>query len=900
MRRASMHRRIELPYILALAVLLMTAFGWGIGCSRRMLAPPLTSSGSEADTLVAGIALRPLPAGSGSITGIVRGADHGAPLAYANVIAERTSDGQQWGDGSDLGGHFAIPGLPPGSYQVRALYLGYEALERPVEVSAGRAVEIVFELPATAVVTPEEFSVQGESSTITTKETEFTQQIRPESLSDYAVDTVEDANPRQAGVVARAGELHVRGGRSGEINYQIDGVATAPAARKPTAGQGGSLCGGLGNSWMHDELWIIQKYDPLAWQQGSNNREVAQWPPVQTDVPGTGALLAQLDDASGQVPMPLEHTDVRAQVAGFVASVRVTQQYQNPFDRKIEAEYIFPLPHDGAVDEFVMTVGRRRIRGIIREREEAQQLYAQARAQGHVAALMTQERPNVFTQRVANIEPGHRIDVELHYVHPVAHVDGWYEFVFPMVVGPRFNPPGMRDGIAAVSRGSTASPAQTTTVEYLAPLERSGHDIALRVEVDPGTTVEEIRCASHQIVTRQQGRQRTVVSLRHLDSVPNKDFVLRYRVAGRKLKPALITHRDERGGYFALMLHPPAELTRLERAPVEFVFVLDCSGSMSGVPIAQAKRAVRSALARLQPDDTFQIIRFSNSASALGPLPLPATEQNLRRGGEYLASLAGEGGTMMIEGIKAALDFPPDPHRTRLVSFLTDGFIGNEREILCEMQQRLGEARLFSFGVGSSVNRYLLEGMARLGRGAVAYIGPHENALEVVEAFYERVRHPALTDIQIDFGALGAHDVYPARIPDLFVGRPVVITGRFDGSETAVLRVSGRVGAQKHTLVMRADRGRSPSQHEGLASMWARRAIEELSDQAVSDDSAELPRQITQLALDHNLMSAYTSFLAVDAASWTGRDAPVLAPVAVPVPEGVLYETTVNQKGRQR
>ena len=284
-----------------------------------------------------------------------------------------------------------------------------------------------------------------------------------------------------------------------------------------------------------------------------------------------------------------------------------------------------------------------------------------------------------------------------------------------------------------------------------------------------------------------------------------------------------------------MMLYPPASLSDVERSPMEMIFVLDCSGSMSGKPIAKAKDAITRALKKLGPDDTFQVIRFSNNASQLGPAPLPATAKNVRKGLDYVKSLRGSGGTMMIEGIKAALDFEHDPRRFRLVSFMTDGYIGNEAQILSAVHDRLGESRIFSFGVGSSVNRYLLDRMAKLGKGAVAYVGLDDSAGEIVDLFYGRISHPALTDVEIDFGDMEVVDMYPQQIPDLFVGRPII-----------------------------------------------------------AQNDPDLPGEIKQVALEYGLMSAYTAFVAVDSSRRTEGDHGVTVVVPVPVPHGVRYETTVR------
>jgi len=627
--------------------------------------------------------------------------------------------------------------------------------------------------------------------------------------------------------------LRVRGphgeryaGRYGAVDYMTTGDG------RPTAGPTAVPVELLSVS--ADEIWVIAKPEV---QQVAEDEET----------PGCGAMLARLPEEEKEIPLPLKHTDVQGQISGYIATVVVTQEFHNPYDEKIEAVYVFPLPQNAAINEFIMTIGERRIRGIIREREEAERIYQQARQQGYVASLLTQERPNIFTQKVANIEPGREIDVNIKYFNTLAYVDGWYEFVFPMVVGPRFNPPGYTEGVGAVARGKAGISGQKTEVQYLAPGERSGHDISLAVDVDAGVPIEELVCTSHVITNSSATPERRTVNLSALDSIPNKDFVLRYKVAGRLVKSALVTHRDERNGFFTLMLYPPENLNYLERAPVEMIFVLDCSGSMSGKPIAKAKDAIRRALKKLGPDDTFQVIRFSNNASQLGPAPIQATPENIRKGLQYVESLHGSGGTMMIEGIKAALDFEHDPHRFRLVSFMTDGYIGNEIEILAAVHQKLGESRIFSFGVGSSVNRFLLDRMAKLGKGAVAYIGLDDSAGQVVDLFYERISHPALTDISIDWGNMQVEGTYPSRIPDLFVGRPIIVTGRFSGQGTTNVYVTGEVGDMVQEITIPVDLEDSAATHSGIACVWARKKIEDLASRATYDTNADLPGEIKQV-----------------------------------------------------
>lgn len=674
-----------------------------------------------------------------------------------------------------------------------------------------------------------------------------------------------------------------------------------------------------------EDIWVIVQ-PPARDPNAEPNNEDAS--------PGSGAMIARrlspnpVNDADGVIevrpradldapaepaepaepeliPLPLKHTDVNASVAGYIASVNVTQQFHNPFAEKIEAVYQFPLPQDAAVSAFVMTVGppdaRRRIRGIVREKEEAEQLYAAARAQGFNASLLTQVRPNIFEQKVANIEPGQQIDIDITYFNTLSYADGWYTFVFPMVVGPRFNPPYSDDPVNAVPRGSAPS-GRGTDVAYLRPDERSGHDIALSLNIDAGVSIEEARCLTHVVAAESPEDHVLQVDLAAGDRIPNKDFVFAFKVAGDRMKSGLVTHVRPGGnpdgdGYFTFMLYPPAGLDALQRQPMEMVFVLDCSGSMRGEPMNQAKTAIRRALRHLGPDDTFQVIRFSNDASALGDRPLQATPRNIERGLRYVNNLEGGGGTMMIEGIKAALDFPHDRSRFRVVTFLTDGYIGNETDILRAIHAKLGSARIFSFGVGSSVNRYLMERMAKAGRGAAAYLLPGDSANDVIDLYFARISHPAMTDVQIDFGNMRVQEVYPSQTPDLLVGRPVIVTGRYTGN-VGDIRITGRAGNQD--LAITFDTADGSAEHPALAQVWARRKIADLMDRMAhaenrhQSEQQALRQAVLDTALGYQLMSQYTAFLAVDASRITEGDHGTTVTQPLPMPEGVRYDTTVG------
>jgi len=371
--------------------------------------------------------------------------------------------------------------------------------------------------------------------------------------------------------------------------------------------------------------------------------------------------------------------------------------------------------------------------------------------------------------------------------------------------------------------------------------------------------------------------------------------VLKYQVAGDYVKSALMTHEDSRGGFFTMMIVPPKDLAKVPRGAVEMVFVLDCSGSMSGRPIEQAKAAIERGLARLEPGDSFQIIDFAESASALGGRPLEGEPRTLAAGRNFLATLNANGGTMMMTGLRASLGFPHDAERLRFVAFCTDGYIGNEAEILGELHKGLGATRVFSLGVGNC-NRYLMDSMARMGSGVATYLGTQDDPVTTMDSLFNRISHPALCELGIDWGGAKVTDVYPSRLPDLFVGRPVIVTGRYTGRMPESVRVSGRVGRQNKTIDVSVAEAGGQDVNAALPQVWARTKLAELGDRATWD--AEAGRDVAGTtrgtSLEYGLLSPYTAFIAVDSLTRTSGAFGTTVNVPVPVPEGARYETTVT------
>ncbi len=620
----------------------------------------------------------------------------------------------------------------------------------------------------------------------------------------------------------------------------------------------------------------------------------------------TGSLTSV--DAQGKPAglCPLKHTAVKAEITGFLARVTVTQDFENPFPRKIEAVYTFPLPHQAAVDDMTMLVGTRVVKGKIKRREEARAIYEAARAAGHVAGLLDQERPNIFTQSVANIMPGEKVKVTISYVEVLKYEAGSYEFVFPMVVGPRYIPgqPVGRTG-GGWSQDTTQVPdASRITPPVAKPGTRAGHDISLEVTLDAGVPIDGLASKTHEILTERTAANRAVVRLKEQAVLPNKDFILTYDVVGRKIETAVLVHRAERGGFFTLILQPPERVAIEDVTPKELVFVLDTSGSMSGFPIEKAKETMKLALDGLYPRDTFNLITFSGDTSILFPEPVPATPQNLQKAQEFLASRRGSGGTEMMKAIRAALDPSDAQGHIRIVCFMTDGDVGGDFEIISEVQKH-PNARVFAFGIGSSVNRLLLSKMAEHGRGEVEWVGLKDDGSAAAQRFHQRVRNPLLTDITLDWAGLPVSDLYPKRVPDMFSAKPVVVHGRYGAPARGVVRVRGKLGGHDYSAQVPVVLPASEPKHDVLASLWARTRIDELMGQDYSGIQQGTTRQdvkeaITQLGLDYRLMTQFTSFVAVEEMIVTEGGQPHRVEVPVEMPEGVSYEGVFGPQGETR
>jgi Ca-activated chloride channel family protein len=640
------------------------------------------------------------------------------------------------------------------------------------------------------------------------------------------------------------------------------------------------------------------------WAQQQPSGQPTEQPTVgQTgaeSLPITQGDLRAYNDEGKLLTFPLKHTRVNAEISGFIAKVMATQVFENPYDKPIEAIYVFPLPQDAAVEQMLMQVGDRVTVGEVHRREEARLIYEIAKARGKVASLLEQERPNIFTQSVANIRPGDEVIITIYYTELLIYDKGAYEFNFPMVVGPRYMP-----GVPTGKQGTGWSPDTTSVPDasrisppVLKPGYRTGHDIDIEVTIDAGVPIQNLASKSHKIDILSQSGSRAVVRLTPEDTIPNKDFTLRYEVAGEKPQMALLTHRSGIGGYFMLMIQPQLEPTGTDLIPREVVFVLDVSGSMNGLPIEKSKEVVKKSLDGLGPDDTFRIITFSGSAQVMSEEALANTPENIARAKAFIDQQQGAGGTEMLKGVQAAMSAPLDPEYMRIVVFLTDGYIGNETQILAAIEEKLGPSRVFSFGIGSSVNRYLIQRMAEVGHGDAQFVRQDEDPEKAVQRFVERIQKPCLMDIKIDWGGLKVVDVYPARVPDLFAAQPVFLIGRYETPGSAVVTLRAIVAGEPFEQHVSVNFPDWQGENSALGSLWARMQIKELMAKQYQGEKPEIVQQITNLALDYHLMSQYTSFVAVDDETENlTLEEPITVTQPLPMPEGVSFEGVFGPMG---
>lgn len=606
------------------------------------------------------------------------------------------------------------------------------------------------------------------------------------------------------------------------------------------------------------------------------DRSLSPYFVVNGGVPGVDAL-------------PLKSTRADVTISGVIAEVRVTQVYRNEGSEPIDARYVFPASTRAAVHALRLRVGDRVVDAQIREKRQAQAEFAQARREGRSAALLEQQRPNVFTMAIANVMPNDEIAVDLRYTETVLPTDGRYRFVFPTVVGPRYNgsaAPAATAATAEAPADAAGAPVDSHRSEgwiaqpFLRATRSAAHTFELHARLVSPLPIAAVSSPSHALSVAGAGTREATLRLAADAAHANRDLVIDWRLAGAAIGAGLLVQpaaRDGDDNFFLLMAEPPARVAAADVLPREYVFIVDVSGSMHGFPLGVAKSLLRDLVSRLRPGDSFNVIPFAGGQSLLHPSSLPASEENIARAIRFINGQTGGGGTELLPALRRALSMPADAGRARTFVVITDGFVTIEKEAFDLVRAQAGNANLFAFGIGSSVNRWLIEGLARAGKGEPLFVLNEAEAPAQAERFRRMIEQPLLTRIRVRFpdgaGQMQAYDLDSVQLPDLFAQRPLVLMGKYRGALAGTIEIEGLAAGGALRLpvdVAQAAQAGAASgmPAEGLKYLWARSRIATLGDDtrvgghAASNDAAV--REITALGLKYGLLTDYTSFIAVD------------------------------------
>jgi Ca-activated chloride channel family protein len=577
--------------------------------------------------------------------------------------------------------------------------------------------------------------------------------------------------------------------------------------------------------------------------------------------------------------LPLISTSAEADIAGVIADVRVVQKYKNEGRKPIEAIYVFPASTRAAVYGMKMTVGERVIVAEVQEREQARESYEQALRDGRTASLLEQQRPNVFQMNVGNILPGDTIIIELSYTELLVPTDGVYEFAYPAVVGPRYS-----------NKPAAGAADNDRWVEnpYRHEGEAAPHGFDIGVRLAAGMAIAEMTCPSHKTNISYDGPATADCRLAETERAGgNRDFVLRYRLAGSKVESGLLLFPGERENFFLAMVQPPKRVTSDQVPGREYVFIVDVSGSMYGFPLEVAKKLLRDLITGLRPTDRFNVLLFAGGNSVLAGKSLAATEANIGRAVKLIEEQQGGGSTELLPALRRALALERAEGASRSMVVVTDGYVDVEAEAFDLIRQNLGDANLFAFGIGSGVNRFLIEGMARVGMGEPFVVTDERAAPAAAEKFRRYIATPVLTGVRVEFSGFDAYDVEPAGVPDVLAERPVIVFGKYRGAAKGRITVSGRGGRGSYRQVLEAGRFAPSAKNAALRYLWARHRIQLLDDYNNLRPDDKRVKEVTALGLEYNLLTSYTSFVAIDVKVRNDGGKPVVVKQPLPLPAGV-------------
>lgn len=622
---------------------------------------------------------------------------------------------------------------------------------------------------------------------------------------------------------------------------------------------------------------------------------------MHRDDAGTGTLLLKTAVPGCYLAAPRVAADVNIDISGPVARTRVTQRFENPGDGWIEGVYVFPLPETAAVDTLKMKIGNRFIEGQIKEREEARHIYEAAKAEGKRASLVEEERPNIFTNQVANIGPHETIIIQIEYQESLRFGVGRYHLRVPLVVAPRYSPAptitlaARREGSGQLNISDPVPDRDRLDAPVLRPEDGKVNPVSLTIRLEAGFPLGAVDSDSHRISVVRNGTMGAAIAIADGEVPADRDFTLNFApLADTTPIASLLKETTGEGDYLLALVMPPASAST-ELRPREAIFVLDNSGSMAGESIRQAKASLLLALDRLHSADRFNVIRFDNTMTMLFPAPVDATLANVSYAKGFVANIQAGGGTEMLPALLAALKdvTPSDESHLRQVIFLTDGEVGNEAQLFSAIGERLGRSRLFTVGIGSAPNGYFMSGAARAGRGTYTYIGSADQVAPRMAELFAKLEHPAMTDLTARWPDGLNTEAWPNPLPDLYAGEPVVVTVKASKA-SGLLVLSGNIDGKPWQASLDLSEAETA---RGIEKLWARNKIAALDESRVRGaDPSGIDAAILSVALSHHLTSRLTSLVAVDVTPSRPSDTPLVSGrVALNLPAGWDFDKVFGE-----
>lgn len=587
-------------------------------------------------------------------------------------------------------------------------------------------------------------------------------------------------------------------------------------------------------------------------------------------------LIDGMDTATDS--FPLKETNVSVNINGIFAETFVTQTYSNEGQEPINATYVFPASSRVTIHGMKMEIGDEIITAKIKEKEEARHDYEQAKSEGKSASLLEQQRPNVFTMDVANVMPGDIIRIELHYTEMITPTDGIYQFVFPTVAGPRYTSPSVPKSLKAETW--IASP-------FLRLGDTPREKYNINVNLSAGVPITDLQCGSHKIDVAWDNQTSARISLSNPEEFAgNRDFILDYKLTGTEISSGLMLGTGDSENFFLLMVQPPERYTPETIPPREYIFILDVSGSMYGFPLDTSKELIRNLAGSLRESDRFNVILFSDSLIQMSPESVPATAENVQKAFALIDNEEGGGGTELAPALETALAIPAAPGAARSVIAITDGYISGEREIFDIIGRNICTTNFFSFGIGSSVNRYLIDGIAKTGLGESFVVTDPSEAAATADRFRTYIQSPVLTDVQVTYDGFDVYDIEPPTLSTLFASRPIVLFGKWKGEPSGTIHITGKTGGRDYAEDIPVSAAIPLEANNIIQYLWARTRVERLTDYGMTEDlQANAKKEVTELGLRYSMMTPYTSFIAVTekVRNTEGKSTDVKQPLPIPM-----------------